>query len=239
MKAQWEKASEKIAALSQREKVLVLLTGLIIIPGIIDFFLLQPLRDSTALYNKQVLSVYSRMESYTAQQEELLLEIKNDPAMELERRIEGASKALKATKEVLVNYTGTLISPQKMAIMLESMLHESNGLKLLSLENLAVAPLFDKESKAQKSTVDDQSLNDESRNKQSRDVFGLYRHGIRMVFQGNYMTSMDYLKKLETLPWKFYWQNFDYQVEKHPKATITLNIYTLSTSQWWIGDKDE
>ena len=54
MKAQWEKASEKVAALTQREKVLVLLTGLIIIPGVIDFFLLQPLRDSATLYNKQI-----------------------------------------------------------------------------------------------------------------------------------------------------------------------------------------
>jgi len=234
MKSQWEQAREKIAALSQREKVLVLLTGLIILPGIIDFFLVQPLRDSTTIYNKKILSVHSRMESYNAQQEELLIEIKNDPSMELERRIEGASRSLEATKEVLVNYTDTLISPQKMASMLESMLHESVELKLLSLENLPVAPLFDKETTAQKSKAEEQSAN-----KQIRDVFGLYRHGIRITFQGNYMKSMDYLQKLEQLPWKFYWQSFGYQVEKHPKAIITLNIYTLSTSQWWIGDKDE
>ena len=244
MKAQWEQAREKIAALSQREKVLVLLTGLILLPGIIDFFLVQPLRDSTTLYNQQILSVHSRMESYNAQQEELLIEIKNDPAMELERRIEGASRALEATKEVLVNYTDTLISPQKMASMLESMLHESVELKLLSLENLPVAPLFDKETTAQKSKAEEQSddaqpLTEQSANKQTKDVFGLYRHGIRITFQGNYMKSMDYLQKLEQLPWKFYWQSFAYQVEKHPKAIITLNIYTLSTSQWWIGDKDE
>jgi MSHA biogenesis protein MshJ len=122
--------------------------------------------------------------------------------------------------------------------MLESMLHESADLKLISLKNIPAAPLFDKEAAEQKSTVDESDGEQDNKN-QTKDVFGLYRHGIRMVFQGNYMKSMDYLQKLEQLPWKFYWQNFDYQVEKHPKAIITLNIYTLSTSQWWIGDKDE
>jgi MSHA biogenesis protein MshJ len=239
MKAQWKVASEKVAALSQREKILVLLTGILIIPGMMDFFLIQPLRDSTVLYNKQIESIHSRMISYTVQREELLLEIENDPAMELERRIEGATKALNATKSILVSYTDTLISPQRMASMLESMLHESADLKLLSLENLPVAPLFDKETADQKSAVLKQSYDEQSSSKQTRDIFGLYRHGIKIVFQGNYMKSMGYLQKLEQLPWKFYWQNFDYEVEKHPNAIITLNIYTLSTSQWWIGDNDE
>ena len=47
---------------------------------------------------------------------------------------------------------------------------------------------------------------------------------------------MNYLQKLEQLPWKFYWQHFDYEVQQYPRALITLNIYTLSTSKWWIGD---
>ncbi|MFT5521057.1 MAG: MSHA biogenesis protein MshJ [Enterobacterales bacterium] len=238
MKAQWVKACEKIVALSQREKILVLLTGLIIIPGILDFFLLQPLRDVTAINNKKILSINSRMESFTAQQDELLIEIKNDPSMELERRIGGVSKALEASKAALVNYTDTLIAPQKMAAMLEKMLHDSGDLKLLSLENLAVTPLFDKESNTE-NVIIEQSASQGSKDAEEKNVFGLYRHGIRIVFQGNYMKTKDYLQKLETLPWKFYWQYFDYQVEKHPKAKITLTIYTLSTSKWWIGDEDE
>ncbi|PCJ49052.1 MAG: hypothetical protein COA74_07235 [Gammaproteobacteria bacterium] len=231
MKAQWKKAGEKIAGLNQREKILVLLMGLILLPGIIDFFLLQPLRDSRAQYNKQMQSINLRLDSFNTQQNELLQDIKNDPAMELERRIEGIEKVLGATKEALVGYTDTLISPQKMATMLENMLHESAELKLVSLENLPVAPLFDKET----NKVPNQETNEEK----LKDVFGLYRHGIRLVFKGNYMKTKSYLLKLERLPWKFYWQHFDYQVEKHPNAMITLNIYTLSTSKWWIGDKDE
>jgi len=224
MKALWLKASEQISALSQREKILLLLTGLIIIPGIIDFFLLQPTRDNSKLWQQQTQIINQRMESFNTQQSDLLAEIENDPAMEFERRIGGIEKALGEAKKSLILYTDTLIAPQRMALMLENMLHERGNLQLVSLENLPVAPLFKREDAAKE---------------KDNDVFGLYRHGIRLVFKGDYMKTMDYMQNLEQLPWKFYWQNFSYEVQKYPQALITINIYTLSTSKWWIGDKDE
>ncbi len=224
MKALWQKTSDQISALSQREKVLLLLTGLIIIPGVIDFFLIQPLRDSSTLLQQQTQAINQRMASFTSQQAELLTEIENDPAMELERRIVGVEKALGGAKQSLIQYTDTLVAPQRMALMLENMLHERENLQLVSLENLPVAPLFKRE--------------DATKEKES-DVFGLYRHGIRLVFKGDYMKTMDYMQNLEQLPWKFYWQSFSYEVQQYPQSLITINIYTLSTSKWWIGDKDE
>lgn len=224
MKALWIKASEQVSILSQREKVLLLLTGLIIIPGVIDFFLLQPLRDSSKLWQQQTQTINQRMISFTSQQAELLTEIENDPAMELERRVVGVEKALGEAKQSLIHYTDTLVAPQRMALMLENMLHERENLQLVSLENLPVAPLFKREDAAKE---------------KDNDVFGLYRHGIRLVYKGDYMKTMDYMQNLEQLPWKFYWQNFSYEVQQYPQALITINIYTLSTSKWWIGDKDE
>jgi len=49
---------------------------------------------------------------------------------------------------------------------------------------------------------------------------------------------LEYLQKLEQLPNKFYWHRFDYQVLEYPKAQVSINIYTLSTQQWWIGDHE-
>ena len=145
MKEQWTLISDKVAALSQREKILLLAMGLILIPGIIDFFLLQPLRDNATTWNLQTQKIQERMLSFEQQQADLLTEIESDPAMELERRIVGADKALDATKQALLAYTDALISPQKMAEMLESMLHERGALQLVSLENLPVTPLFKKQ----------------------------------------------------------------------------------------------
>jgi len=227
MKAFWKKTVQQVAELNQREKILLLLAGLILIPGVLDFFLLQPLRDNSTQWRQQVQIINQRMVSFSTQQDELLVEMEKDPAMEIERRIEGITKALGLAKQSLVQYTDTLIAPDKMATMLENMLHERGSLELVSLENLPVAPLFNQPADTAKKV------------QQTEDVFGLYRHGIRLVFKGNYMTTLDYLKNLEQLPWKFYWQNFNYEVQQYPTGLITLNVYTLSTSKWWIGDKDE
>ncbi len=224
----WLNTKEKIAALNQREKILVLITGLILLPGLIDYFLLQPQRDETTKWNLQTTAVNQRLVSFTTQQEELLIEIQNDPAMDLSRRIDGVKRALAVTKKAMIDYTNTLIAPEKMASMLENMLHERGELKLISLENLPVAPLFGEQQ--------DQQEPDEEK---GADIFGLYRHGIRLEFKGNYMNTMEYLEDLELLPWKFYWDRFSYEVQQHPSAIITINIYTLSTSHWWIGDKGE
>jgi len=225
-----KQGNEKLLTLNQREKILLLFAGLILLPGIIDFFLIQPLRDQSNQWQKQTQAINQRLSSFSQQQKDLLLEIENDPAMGLERRIEGIAKALNSTKDAMLSYTDTLISPQKMASMLESMLHERGSLELISLENLPVTPLFNQADNQQKKA---------SESEQVADVFGLYRHGIQLVFKGDYMNSMDYLKSLEQMPWKFYWQHFNYEVQKYPTALITLNIYTLSTSDWWIGDDDE
>ncbi|MCP4413013.1 MAG: type II secretion system protein M [Gammaproteobacteria bacterium] len=227
----WIKASQQVNALSLREKILLLLAGFIVIPYILDFFLLQPLRDNASEWRQQTDIIRQSLASFSEQQNDLLVEIKKDPAMELERKIEGIEGALESAQQALRQYTDTLIAPQRMASMLENMLHERGDLKLVSLHNLPVAPLF-KGQEPNAGQSDEEKQVDE-------DVFGLYRHGIQLVFKGNYMSTKDYLANLEKLPWKFYWQSFNYEVQKYPTAVVQLNIYTLSTSKWWIGDKND
>ncbi|MCP3675386.1 MAG: hypothetical protein GY829_13050 [Gammaproteobacteria bacterium] len=228
----WNKASQKVAELSQREKILVLLTGLIIIPGILDFFLSQPLRDNASMWRQQTDIIHQSLASFSEQQSDLLAEIKKDPAMELERKVEGIEAALRLAQQSLLQYTDTLIAPQRMASMLGSILHERGDLELVSLQNLPVTPLF-------KGQEPDTGQSEEKKQEDEENIFGLYRHGIQLVFKGNYMSTKDYLTNLEQLPWKFYWQSFNYEVQKHPTALVQLNIYTLSTSEWWIGDKND
>ena len=236
----WNKASQQVSALSQREKILLLVTGLIIIPGILDFFLIQPLRDNATKWRQQTDIVHQSLASFSDQQTELLAEIEKDPAMDLERKINGIEEELGKAQQALLQYTDTLIAPQRMASMLENMLHERGDLELVSLQNLPVAPLFKgQEFKGQEFKGQDIDSNHSAEQEDEEDVFGLYRHGIQLVFKGNYMSTKEYLSNLEQLPWKFYWHTFNYEVQKHPEALVQLNIYTLSTSEWWIGDKDD
>jgi MSHA biogenesis protein MshJ len=225
---------EKVEQLNKREKIMVFFAGLILFPGMIDFLVLQPMRDSATKWQQQATMINQRISSANQQQKELAQQIASDPAMELERRIEGTEIAIDSAEQELLAYTGSLIAPDKMAAMLKGLLQERGSLKLVSLENQPAKPLFDTKTSAK--TAENQPS---QKTDPGMDVFGLYRHGIKLVFKGQYMQSMDYIEALEALPWKFYWHAFDYQVEEYPEALVKLHIYTLSTNSYWIGETDE
>ena len=65
----------------------------------------------------------------------------------------------------------------------------------------------------------------------------LYRHGMRVTFEGSYFEVRDYLRSIEGGDWRLFWERLDYQVgEAGPgRARITLELYTLSREAGWVG----
>jgi MSHA biogenesis protein MshJ len=43
------------------------------------------------------------------------------------------------------------------------------------------------------------------------------------------------MRKLEKLPWRFYWQGVEIETKKYPKNIITLEVYTLGFREGLIG----
>jgi MSHA biogenesis protein MshJ len=60
-------------------------------------------------------------------------------------------------------------------------------------------------------------------------------HPVRLELTGNYFAIRDYLLALESLPVKYYWRSFKYQVETYPQARLILQVYTLGSREEFIG----
>ncbi|MCX7133917.1 MULTISPECIES: MSHA biogenesis protein MshJ [Aeromonas] len=211
LKAQWQAWADKIAALSQRERVLILLTGLVLVcAGAIYGWL-----DGAALRLEQ-----DRVALTTAQRDLEIMDLENlgkqarlarDPDQNVRDqlvRVEGDIGKLDAE---LKAQTVDLIQAHEMPAVLEALLSRSANLHMLALTSLAPQPLM----------AGDQRIN-------------LFKHGIRLKLEGGYFDVYQYLKALEALPRHFYWKQFDYQVQEHPKAVVEMEIYTLSTSKEFI-----
>ena len=54
---------------------------------------------------------------------------------------------------------------------------------------------------------------------------GRYRLTLRM--EGSYLAALRFLQQLEALPWALFSDQLDIAVQEHPKAQITLQLYTL------------
>lgn len=144
-----------------------------------------------------------------------------DPNAFIRTRITALEQDLREVDSTLLNLYGELILPQQMAGVLTEILQGETTLRLISFENLEPESLMDDEE-AQLQGFDDEQIN-------------VYRHGLRMVFEGDYLETIRFLRRVEGLDTSFFWDNLDFEVIEYPRASITLNIFTLSTQRGFIG----
>lgn len=129
---------------------------------------------------------------------------------------------------------GQLIQPRQMAEVLTTILQRETTLKLVNLENQPSTLLTSASVGAAVPLVGEAAVGaGESLNTDTG--IRVYRHGMNMIFEGDYIETVRYLNSLENLDTSFFWQSLDYEVVDWPIARITLNIFTLSTQSEWIG----
>lgn len=98
------------------------------------------------------------------------------------------------------------LSPQQTKAVLHELLKKNHHLVLLNLNNLPATPIPLPEKKSP-----------------------LFKHSMSLTFSGNYFSILNYLKTVEKLPWKIYWNKLEYRVTNYPAAEITLTIDTVNT----------
>ena len=62
----------------------------------------------------------------------------------------------------------------------------------------------------------------------------LYRHGFELALEGSYADLLAYLQALENMPQHVLWGGVQFKVEQHPRALLTLRLYTLSLDRSWL-----
>jgi len=112
-----------------------------------------------------------------------------------------------------------LIEPKQMAKVLEVVLAQNTDLKLQRVQSLGAEPLSPIKAKEG----------------EEAETLGIYRHGLQIEFKGSYLSTLKYLKALDKLPWNFYWDVLELNVDKYPVSTIVITVHTLSFHEGWIG----
>lgn len=208
LEAQFEK-------LTQREKYLVILTGVILIlfvgfTAIIEPKYLDNDRTSLEIANKQI-----ELKGVEQKVELLKAALADDPNASLQKRIDSLQQRIEQLDASFATQLAELIPAQQMPMVIEQMLQQADQLTLLELNSIPPVNLF----------ADDE---------QNADLT-LYQHGVQFVFEGQYPSVLAYLETVESFPWQVYWRSLDYQVADYPNASVTIELYTLSTSRAFMG----
>lgn len=218
----YQQISEKVDALSIRERALVCVTSLVMMYSVWDAFFYTMVFGSNEEIIKSASQLKGQIESLKSQLGSLSEVISSDPYHDLKDKASIIKRESAHFEQQIKVLTKQLIPPQKMSQLLSNILAEDQAVTLLRLENVPEEPLF-KES------------NKNANEAHSIDRFQVYKHGLIIEFSGTYFNIKDFIQQLEKLPWKLIWDDLDYQVESYPTAKVTLTVYTLSLNEGWIG----
>jgi MSHA biogenesis protein MshJ len=204
---------DKLDAFSVRERVLVLLTALVLMAALWHTLLMQPLQQRAAQTRAELTELENRIASANHNLEEQILQLAGG-GDEQRTRIASLQRRIDEINATLGNHAAELIDPAEMAQVLEGVLKEQSQLTLVRIRN----------------TTPDSLAADED-----PDAVTFYRHGLEIEVEGNYAACIDYLDAIEALPWRLYWQILELDVIDYPRNRIRIEVSTLSLDKEWIG----
>lgn len=239
MSQQWQEGSEKFLKLTIREQYLILLTGLVAILFIIFYLFIDPKLASNTSASKKIAQLSSSNQSAKVLVLELQAGLQQDPNKDIREKISQYDAKLTKIDTQLLTLTSDLISPIQMRYALLDLLKLKDTVTLLSFELLGAEPLLSKLESSTESKSGIKTAAESSKSKVQSDEktvgINLYRHGIKIKLSGRYFDLRDYLAQLEKLPWKFFWQDFNFKLTEYPNSELEIEMYSLGTKKEFVG----
>jgi MSHA biogenesis protein MshJ len=135
-------------------------------------------------------------------------------AAELQGRIEAVDGEIRAS-------ASGLIAPDEMTRVLQSLLSARPALRVLRLEGAPAVALVEPAA----GTADAAGPVEQP----------IYRHELRLEIEAGYAETVEFLRAVEALPWKFFWDELHYEVRAYPGARVELVVHTFSDREGWVG----
>ncbi len=207
-------------ALTLRERTLLGAAVLVVLAFIGWQFFISPALNQRTRMQQQLDSLVQERQTVEAQLVAVKAEAARDIDAELKAKLKQLVQKNSAVETQLLEVGKDLIPPEEMGAVLREMLVRTEGLRLVSLRNLPVEPLV--------STPDNGEQDPTAQ-------LNLFRHPIVIEFEGGYLATISYLKRLEHLERPLFWDDFELRVESYPRARIQLKVHTLSFGPGLVG----
>lgn len=220
-------AIKTIESRKQSERLLVmfmLLAGLIL--GYLSVAY-DPLEAERVGINAQISDVNQQIQAQQSSYASMMAISQEDPARFANDRLRAIELEQQVLDGDIANLAADLITPGEMTQVLTSVLSSYRGLALISFENARATPL--------RTGMIDVGA-DESQEGSARNISGqVFSHGLTLEFQGDFFSTLQYLRFLEGISGGFFWDSISFQVAEWPNANVTLRIHTLSLVEGFIG----
>lgn len=219
----WQRWSDRVEAYSLRERTLLLLCVVAVLIGGWQWLFELPEEQRREQIEQQRTAVANDM---TAQQAQLAALLSTETDQRPARELEQLQGTLAELDESLASLSQGLVSADQLPQILQEVLISTTELRLRRMRTLPVEEL-----PLKRAAEDD----DSGSAGQEATATGVYRHSVELEVSGDYFEVLGFLRRLEGLPWRFYWDRLDYEVADYPLGDIRLRVYTLSAEEGLLG----
>ena len=103
------------------------------------------------------------------------------------------------------------------------MLNRDSHVRLVRLRTLPVAALVESAAAGAAGTKPPEAMKNL-----------VYKHGIELTVEGNYLDLLEYQARLEKLPWRMFFARTSVNSAEYPRVLMTVTLFTLSLEEAWL-----
>lgn len=232
MKQQWQRLAAKLDARNQRERALIFVMVLIVVASLLNTLMLNPLLQKKKKALQEVATQQDQLKTLQSQIQTTMAGGKIDLDAPTRIQLAGLEQKLAQSRAALQSVQQSLVPPDKMGHLLEDVLTQNRGLKLISLKTLPVSNVLEVPESVPAATPASQTKTAEPPQPAGP---AIYKHGVEIAVSGSYAELTQYLDALEKLPWRMIWGKAEMRVEDYPRITLTITLYTLSMDKTWLS----
>lgn len=220
---------EKFNSRPAAEKVLIAILLIAALVWSYSTFFLGPVQAESDNLRSQLSQSQMQLDALMAREQLAITSSAEDPNMAVRLRIERAIADQAELQGEIEDLAGNLVTPQSMTRMLTSILESQTGLELVRVENRAPQAM---RSSGEPVAANPDVILDAASTSGEQQV---YKHSLMVELEGDYLSLIAYLRRIESFPERFFWDQLTFVQTTWPTARITIEMHTLSTEEGFVG----
>lgn len=212
---------ERFARLVRREKILVAAAAIVGVGLLGNTLLVDPQAVAVKATKKGLDQANGDAAILSAQLASLRDQLKADPDAARKAELATLRTKVDSVSEQIAARQSALVPPDRMNVLLETLLKRHPALRLVSLKSIAPVSMLP-------------PLKESGEGKAGQREFDLYRHGVEVRIEGSYADLYAYLLGVEQHDQKMLWSEVRLQVDEYPRAQLVVVVHTLSADRAWL-----
>lgn len=231
----WDQLARNINARNRSERLIVLAMSAAALLLVYLTFVKDPMDAGVNRVQAQIRGVQGQIAAQQTTHAEMLAASLDDPSRFANERMQVVERELQQLDAEITSLAGDLITPSEMTEILSTVLGQFTGLELVSFQNQAAQPMRTGIAGAAANLLANAGASLFGDGEDEVGSGQVYAHGLRLELQGDFLTTLKYLRFLETIGGSFFWDSLTFERLEWPTSRITLEIHTLSTDEGFIG----